>query len=90
MRCSPCDVWPNITGGINDRRSDSLWPTSGSSSFRSDGRTDASEDLYAIDAGRHLQANIIKFDASRSSSVYSDSATTVQPSSAQVLMIIRV
>lgn len=79
---------PNITGGINDRRSDSLWPTSGSNSFRSDGRTDASEDLYAIDAGRHLPANVITFDASRSSSIYS--GETVQPASAQTLMIIKV
>ena len=82
----PC---PNISGGINDRRSDSLWPTSGTNAFWSTGKTEASEDLYAIDAGRNFQANVITFDASRSSNIYKTSST-VQPPALQVLPCIRI
>lgn len=80
---------PNITGGFNDRRSDSLWPTSGTNAFWSAGRTETSEDLYAIDAGRHLQANVITFDASRSSNIYKTSSA-VQPPALKVLPCIRI
>lgn len=79
---------PNISGGINDRRSDSLWPTSGTNAFWAGGKTEASEDLYAIDAGRHQQANIITFDASRSSNIYKTSST-VQPPALYALPCIR-
>lgn len=80
---------PNIIGGFNDRRSDSLWPTSGTNAFWSAGKTEASEDLYAIDAGRNFQANVITFDASRSSNIYKTSST-VQPPALQALPCIRI
>lgn len=79
---------PNITGGFNDRRSDSLWPTSGTNAFWSAGKTEASENLYAIDANRNFQANVITFDASRSSNIYKASST-VQPPALKVLPCIR-
>lgn len=82
-------TWPNIIGGFNDRRSDSLWPTSGTNAFWSAGKTEASEDLYAIDAGRNFQANVITFDASRSSNIYKTSST-VQPPALQALPCIRI
>ena len=78
---------PNIQGGFEDRRSDALWPTSGTNPFWSGGQSSETGALWQIDNNRVGKHNIVTFDASRVASLYS--GTSVQPKALSVLACIR-
>ena len=79
---------PNIQGGFEDRRSDALWPTEGTNAFWSGGRSPSQDRvLWAMDASRVGDHNVVTFDASRSSAMYS--GTSVQPKGLNALPCIK-
>ena len=79
---------PNITGGFRNNRSNTLWPNPGApNAFWSSGKTEESYDLYQISTDTYTNANVITFDAVRSSAIYG--GTSMQPSALSVLPCIR-
>lgn len=89
MRKFAAHVWaPNILGGLEDRRSDALWPTEGINAFWSGGRAPSQDRvLWAIDASRVGDHNVLTFDASRWSDLYS--GTSLQPKGLNALPCIK-